>query len=62
MFIADEPMMAPEKGRMPNTEKSNIGRALSFSANTKAMKLATETPRIASPAVLAKPRSGPCVM
>ena len=62
IFIAAEPMIAPEKGRMRNTEKSNIGLELSFSAIRKAMKLAAEAPRIRSAAGLAKPSSGPCVM
>ena len=33
-----------------------------FSAITKAMKLATDTPRMARPVVLPKPKSGPWVM
>jgi hypothetical protein len=47
---------------MRNTEKSNMGRALTFSAIRKATKLTTETPRIARLVELPKPRSGPCVM
>ena len=61
-FIAVEPRSAPEKLRIRNTEKSNIGRGLIRSAITKAMRLTMETPMIAKAVGLVKPRSGPCVM
>ncbi|MNL89985.1 hypothetical protein D3C87_2206760 [compost metagenome] len=62
MFMPIEPNSAPEKLRMRNTEKSNIGRALTFSAMTKPIRLTMAMPRIASAVGLAKPSSGPCVM
>jgi hypothetical protein len=46
-FIAAEPVMPPEKARMRNTEKSNIGRRLIRSAIRKARGLAAGAPRIA---------------
>ena len=38
-FMPADPSSAPEKARIRNTEKSNIGRALCSSASTKAMRL-----------------------
>jgi len=61
-FMPIEPSSAPEKARMRSTEKSNIGRRLNFSASRKAAKLRMATPRMARPAGLPKPRSGPWVM
>ena len=61
-FIPIEPRSAPEKLRILNTEKSNIGRVLFFSTKRKKMKLTAEATMMLMAAGLVKPRSGPCVM
>ena len=61
-FMPAEPISAPEKLRMRNTEKSNIGCGLMISTQTKTAKLAADAPRMPSASGLPKPMPGPCVM
>ena len=58
-FIPIEPKIAPVNARIRNTEKSNIGRALTRSATTKPASASTVAPR---PAALVSPSSAPCVI
>ncbi|MNJ54246.1 hypothetical protein D3C77_496790 [compost metagenome] len=61
-FMPAEPNKAPEKRRMRNTEKSNMGSALRRCATTKTMKLTIATPRLARLAMakaLEKPGAAP---
>ena len=61
-FMPTHPSRAPEKPRIRNSEKSNIGCSPVFSTSTKATKNATESPRTTSYRALVKPSSAPWVM